>query len=233
MGGGREEAVEWRMVEESGFRRRLVCGAFTGVGPSFILPLRSVNTYPPVYVCVLRARAFLFLRMHCLWTQEDTRSLADDNDDKSPLLGGLFQDCLGTFSALYLSSYPFSCSFSFFFHFSVFQGVPDTHVFRVYGCALEGSKRARVRRTVDDDDLGARSRLFPPPLLPSPPPRRLFFLRSSPLPNSALVVVHSFPRSDSFTAFLCVSQEACSPPSSARGEHFLSFLRFFLPFFFN
>lgn len=29
-------------------RRRLVCGAFTGVGPSFILPLQSVNTYLPV-----------------------------------------------------------------------------------------------------------------------------------------------------------------------------------------
>jgi hypothetical protein len=48
-----------RTVEESGFRRRLVCGAFTGVGPSFILPLRSVNTYAsPVHVCIyMRARA--------------------------------------------------------------------------------------------------------------------------------------------------------------------------------
>lgn len=35
-------------------RRRLVCGAFTGVGPSFILPLQSVNTYLPMrgaFVC--------------------------------------------------------------------------------------------------------------------------------------------------------------------------------------
>lgn len=41
MEGGK---VEKRQIERE-VRRRLVCGAFTGVGPSFILPLQSVNTY--------------------------------------------------------------------------------------------------------------------------------------------------------------------------------------------
>jgi len=66
-------------------RRRLVCGAFTGVGPSFILPLQSVNTYPPVCVRVTHAHAHVAsmhnacvmyahrsaripLRAHCLRT---------------------------------------------------------------------------------------------------------------------------------------------------------------------
>lgn len=43
-------------------RRRLVCGAFTGVGPSFILPLQSVNTYlRRIRVCV-RVRAHVRVR---------------------------------------------------------------------------------------------------------------------------------------------------------------------------
>lgn len=41
MEGGK---VGKRQIERE-VRRRLVCGAFTGVGPSFILPLQSVNTY--------------------------------------------------------------------------------------------------------------------------------------------------------------------------------------------
>lgn len=47
-----------RTEEKRVVRRRLVCGAFTGVGPSFILPLQSVNTYlrrVRMCICVLCA----------------------------------------------------------------------------------------------------------------------------------------------------------------------------------
>lgn len=47
--GEKEREMEGGKVEKRQIgrevRRRLVCGAFTGVGPSFILPLQSVNTY--------------------------------------------------------------------------------------------------------------------------------------------------------------------------------------------
>lgn len=66
--GGEERQTAKRIVcarrteQKRVVRRRLVCGAFTGVGPSFILPLQSVNTYLRRVrcVCVLRVRMCVF-----------------------------------------------------------------------------------------------------------------------------------------------------------------------------
>lgn len=65
-------------------RRRLVCGAFTGVGPSFILPLQSVNTYLP-----MRARARVRVRgvrhVRAFYAYLLTGALCADNDEEAYL----------------------------------------------------------------------------------------------------------------------------------------------------
>lgn len=74
-------------------RRRLVCGAFTGVGPSFILPLQSVNTYarsPRACVCV-HTCAGAYARVCCviasLYAYLLTGALFADNDEGVPRRG--------------------------------------------------------------------------------------------------------------------------------------------------
>lgn len=54
-------------------RRRLVCGAFTGVGPSFILPLQSVNTYLSVCVRVTHAHVASMHNACVMYAQSDAR----------------------------------------------------------------------------------------------------------------------------------------------------------------